>query len=406
MVIFITVSESRNRIEDFVNSAKKIGYKDRTIKEMSWVISRLLSSMDPLSVLSEENVLDCIHSLGIHKMSHSRFIFFNGSCKKFLNYLYHDDMNYRQETTDDPVIKEIIQGSDFERFIGKSASCNCQSTRKRKIKIISKFLQSLAFSGTKTMDDVSFDVIVDLYNTLTIEEKHIISSYLHYLFSTGTLPFDFSLLLHIEKRPKKIPSVYSQEEIKEIIGQIDPDSAVASRNKAILLLAAKYGLRSCDIVNLKYDDFDFEKGNLEFVQKKTGIKVSTVIDRELIGYLKDYISSKRPNNNSEYIFLNENAPFNHMDTGIIRYMMKKYIQKAQIKTGNRKKGPHAFRSSLASAMIENDIPYETVKKKLGHQSLNSITSYVKVSTEKLRQCALPTIIESGDFARWLNEECI
>ena len=402
MVKSITVAEGKNKVEDFISSAYSIGYKESTIKEMARVIRKLLSSMNASSALSHENVQKCICDLGIDKMSHSRYIFFSGSCRKFMNYLYQDNMNYRPAKPEELICEEILAGCLLNDFIRETASSNSQYTRNRKILALTRFLNELSADGIGSLDEISFDIINRHFIPLTIEEKYFVSAYIRYLFLNGTLKRDYSLLLHIEKRPVKLPSVYSGSEITELISQIDPGSKTGTRNKAIFLLAARYGLRSGDIVNLKMTDFDFDKGYLTFFQQKTGIKVSTVIDNELISCLKDYILEKRPAIDSDYIFLNENAPFNHMSTGIIRYMMRKYLASSQIDTGNRKKGPHSLRSSMASAMIENNIPYEIVEKKLGHQSPDSILRYVKVSSEKLRQCALPTVEETGNFSGWLN----
>ena len=406
MLNSITVADGRIRIEDFISEARSIGYKDSTVKEMTRVIRKLLSSMSASSILSPENVQKCICDLGIDKLSHSRYVFFTGSCSKFLNYLYQDNMNFKPAKPEEPVLEEIIEGSKLYDFIQENASSNSQNTRNRKILAITRFLNALSADGIGSWDELSFDIVNRHFIPLTIEDKYIVSAYIHYHFLNGTLKKDYSAQLRIEKRPLKLPSIYSESEIVELISQIDLCSKTGTRNKAILLLAARYGLRSGDIVNLKMENFDFNKGYLTFLQQKTGIKVSTVIDSELIACLKDYISEKRPTSESGFIFLNENAPFNHMSTGIIRYMMRKYLATSQINTGNRRKGPHSLRSSMASAMVENNIPYEVVERKLGHQSSDSILRYVKVSAEKLRQCALSTIEESGNFSRWLNENAL
>ena len=78
------------------------------------------------------------------------------------------------------------------------------------------------------------------------------------------------------------------------------------------------------------------------------------------------------------IFLHIYAPYNPISTGSIRNLLKKYMVVANIDIGNRKKGPHALRSSLASSMINNDISYETVRKILGHSSDNEIKHYAKL----------------------------
>ena len=199
MLTSITVADGRIRIEDFISQARSIGYKDSTIKEMARVIRKLLSSMNASSILSPENVQKCICDLKIDKMSHSRYIFFSGSCRKFLNYLYQDNMNYRPAKPAELSIEDIVEGSRLYEFIMETTSSNTQYTKDRKILALTRFLKKLHDDKIGSWDKLSFDTINRHFITLTIEEKYIVSAYIRYLFLKGILKKDYSLQLHIEK---------------------------------------------------------------------------------------------------------------------------------------------------------------------------------------------------------------
>lgn len=79
---------------------------------------------------------------------------------------------------------------------------------------------------------------------------------------------------------------------------------------------------------------------------------------------------------------------------------------AGIDVGNRKKGPHALRSSLASSMGNDNISYETVRKAVGHSSNNAIKHYARIDVEKLRQYCLEPPKVSGNFKDFLKGEVI
>lgn len=81
--------------------------------------------------------------------------------------------------------------------------------------------------------------------------------------------------------------------------------------------------------------------------------------------------------------------------------MSKYIRLGKIDPGSRKHGPHALRSSLASSMINNETPYETVRKILGH---SSIKHYAKIDVEKLRKYSLEPPTPTGEFLNFLYGE--
>ncbi len=78
------------------------------------------------------------------------------------------------------------------------------------------------------------------------------------------------------------------------------------------------------------------------------------------------------------------------------------IRSAGIVPGGRKCGPHAFRASLASSMVNDDVPYEVVRNTLGHTDVNAIKSYAKLDVERLRIYALAVPEAAGYFAKILS----
>ena len=114
--------------------------------------------------------------------------------------------------------------------------------------------------------------------------------------------------------------------------------------------------------------------------------------------IDDYLSV-RPSSMAKEIFINVYAPYNPISTGTIRNLLKKYIAAAGIDVGNRKKGPHAFRSSVASSMVNDDVS-------LGHSSNNAIKHYARIDVEKLRPYCLEPPKVSEKFEAFLKGEVI
>ena len=69
--------------------------------------------------------------------------------------------------------------------------------------------------------------------------------------------------------------------------------------------------------------------------------------------------------------------------------LRKYMKLTDIEyiPGNGK-GFHSFRRYVASSMINNEVPVDTVKEILGHTQMDSMKSYMRISQEKLSMCAL------------------
>lgn len=67
----------------------------------------------------------------------------------------------------------------------------------------------------------------------------------------------------------KIPSAWTENELKAMISTIDRNSHTGKRDYAMILLACIMGLRSGDIKRLEFDNFDWGNKTISFVQHKT-----------------------------------------------------------------------------------------------------------------------------------------
>lgn len=198
--------------------------------------------------------------------------------------------------------------------------------------------------------------------------------FLKYLVEMKRLEKDYLTLVPHHRKPYVIPSVYSIDEIKRIENAVDSSSIQGKRDYAIILLASRMGLRSGDIVKLRIDDVK-NKNVINIIQQKTGNILHLPLIKEVSNAIDEYLAV-RAASMVEEIFINVIAPYNPITTGTIRNILKKYLIPAGIEVGNRKKGPHALRSSLASSMVNDDISYDTVRKVLGHSSKGTIKHHI------------------------------
>lgn len=228
--------------------------------------------------------------------------------------------------------------------------------------------------------------------------------FLKYLIFEDKLDTDYSTLVPHYSKPYVIPSVYSVDEIKRIENSVDTSTIQGKRDYAIILLASRMGLRSGDIIKLTVEDVK-GKTEINIIQQKTGKALHLPLIEDVLVAIDDYLTVRPPSMARE-IFLNIYAPYNPISTGTIRNLLKKYMSAADIDVGNRKKGPHALRSSLASSMVNDDVSYETVRKVLGHSSDNAIKHYARIDVEKLRQYCLESPPVSGKFKAFLKGEVI
>lgn len=162
------------------------------------------------------------------------------------------------------------------------------------------------------------------------------------------------------------------------------------------------GIRGGDIATLTFEELDFKRNTICLTQQKTATPLSLPMLPEIKAALLDYLEHERASSDSEYVFLSLKPPFSHISVHLLGKLTSTAIRSAGIVPGGRKCGPHAFRASLASSMVNDDVPYEVVRNTLGHTDVNAIKSYAKLDVERLRVYALAVPKATGYFAKILS----
>lgn len=227
---------------------------------------------------------------------------------------------------------------------------------------------------------------------------------LTYLYQMQLCPVNLAEFVPSVRRAKPMPSIYSRDEIDTILETVDKNNAKGLRDRAILLLAARLGIRVSDICNLKISDVHWETNTIEFVQVKTGVFAKLELLPDVKEALLAYLTKGRPNSESTNVFLRAQCPFTPIGRTVAHHAMSRYLAKAGICAGTRKTGSHALRMSLATELIAEDIPYSVVHKVLGHQSDLCFNNYVRLDVENLRRCAIAVPPATGKLKDWLGNK--
>lgn len=264
------------------------------------------------------------------------------------------------------------------------------------------FFHELNKMGCTNIDNISIDLVARACVMVTNHNLWgEISRFLRYLSDEGLLQADYSTVVPHYQKPYVIPSVYTETEVSQIELSISRESVAGKRDYAMVLLASRMGLRSGDIVNLRIDDIDFDHCSIDIIQQKTGTWHHLPLIEAVGNAIQEYLAV-RPVAGEKQIFLSSYAPYKPITTGALRYAMRKYLSEAEIKPEHRRRGPHALRSSLASSMVNDSIPYETVRRILGHSSDNAIKHYARIDIERLRPYCLVPPNPTGSFRKFLG----
>jgi len=295
---------------------------------------------------------------------------------------------------------------NFEKLlVDYQHHCKKNGLRERSMELYEKecrwFLYNFANGGCTDISQITAAKVVTACLELTSKSYlATIVTFLKYCADSGNTDRDYSYVVPPYKRPQPIPSVYTGDEIRQIESMINRDTPVGKRDYAIILLATRLGLRLEDIRTLSFDELDFNKDIIRLVQEKTLTAMELPMVSELKTALLDYIQNGRPNV-SGVVFRISYPPYDEMTKVGVDACFRRALRKAKIENRNRGCGPRAFRSSLASSMVNDGIPYEAVRKTLGHIDPNAISHYARLDIERLRIYALPVPKATGAFADFL-----
>ncbi len=190
---------------------------------------------------------------------------------------------------------------------------------------------------------------------------------------------------------KNIPhTVWSKEEINNILNSIDTTTSIGKRDYSILTIISHLGLRISDVLDLKFINIDWKNNTISINQRKTKKLVILPLTNEVGISLINYIKYARPNVNSPYIFLSTHTPYNRLNYfNNFNPRFRKYLSLANIDISNKRLvGVHSLRHSISSILLQNNTPLSTISPILGHSNINSTDIYLKIDIEHLRECCL------------------
>lgn len=261
------------------------------------------------------------------------------------------------------------------KFLDYADSQSVNSCTEIHLKLINNYIKTLAGYTYKTVEQ----------NLCSLR------AFFKYLYQNEIIDKDYSLKIPMvqARRQTRIPSVWSAEDLKNLIAAIDRGNPMGKRDYAIILLACRLGLRCGDIKKLTLENFHWGDKQLVFVQSKTRTTLSLPLTQDVGWAVIDYLKYGRPKVESTYVFIRHLAPFlPFTEDDHLNQMIAKYMQLAHIPKQKKKVGMHSLRHTLASLLLENDTPLPTISDILGHVDTESTAVYLKVDIKKLKECPL------------------
>lgn len=259
---------------------------------------------------------------------------------------------------------------------------------------LENYLNSLNVNLCDITKNILYDYL-DLYSKSnlslnTIDRlKYHIKKFYDWSYENSISNFSGKALIPkiVWHRNTKVKTYYSKEEIEKLMNVIDVSTFNGKEDYLIISLIVYYGLRISDVNNLKISNIDFQNNTIKLIQCKTKKKIELPLINNIKYSLLDYLKNVRTNNfNSEYIFTNKFGKVKNLENK--RYIVKKYLIKAEININGRKCGFHSLRHSFSTMLLNENVSLYTISKILGHSHIDVTMNYLDIDVKKLKFLSL------------------
>lgn len=395
----------RELLNEYYEELNQRNYKDETILRYREVTRKILAWCDAndIEIFDQKSGNQfCDETIGGHLSKSGSTLYYRRTlrvARMLVTLQQNGDFEFRSPRTEYEfytVIGDIIEEYLSHCSLTRRYSTNTLSERKRVLFRFDNYL----YKNNKSIEKMTVDLFEDFLEKCCSKHsrrtyKNILRDVFRYLFDKGILTKDYSSFVLKEpkvSRKKRVPTTYTEKEIKRMIKAIDRSSAKGKRDYLVVLLAAEYGWRASDITTFRLDQIDWDENTISIVQNKTGIPVVFPLLASVGNAIIEYLKHGRPEGSADLIIVNhENAHRGKKLTSpTIHSIVSNAMKSANISNWKIKRhGPHSLRHSLASNLLKRNVSIPIIKTVLGHQSTESTKLYLSVDIEKLRLCSLP-----------------
>jgi site-specific recombinase XerD len=189
-----------------------------------------------------------------------------------------------------------------------------------------------------------------------------------------------------KRQPKKLPKILSREDVKKILAVPNVKTITGLRNRTILQILYRAGLRVEEVCNLAPADIRVRDGHAEiFVQAGKGNVDRVVpIDVATFNWLQKWEAVRIP---GDFLFMSHRGK--KLDQSYIRKMVYQSAEKAGVYIQDGRElvlpSPHNFRHTYATELLQDGFSIAEVKTLLGHSSIQTTQVYLHVVMDDLAE---------------------
>ena len=295
---------------------------------------------------------------------------------------------------------EPIDGSlaDFDRHLEGQRGC-ADGTRKNYQREARTFLLHVFPTQAINWEDLTADKVAAYVSSrakkLSLVSRQnpaiAIRSLLRFLAGEGLIRAGLEGAIPPIWRTKHatVPRHVSAEQLESMLTLCSPEEQPrAMRDRAMLLLCARLGLRPGEVLSLTVNDLDWSAGCVLIPAGKTSRERLLPLPEDAGAALARYLRDARPVSSERAVFLTLAPPHKPLrNIRVLINLVNRLLRQAGI--GAPYSGAYVLRHTLATHMVCAGVSFKQVADILGHSSLTTTGIYAKLDLPSLVKVALP-----------------
>jgi integrase/recombinase XerD len=182
-----------------------------------------------------------------------------------------------------------------------------------------------------------------------------------------------------------LPKRLEPGQVDALLDSCDRSTVIGLRDRAILTVLARLGLRAGEVAALSLEDIDWRAGELIVYGKAARserLPLPHDVGDAIVGYLRD---GRPATAQDRSVFVRVRAPHHRLSRGGVTFVVKSAARRAGLGLVHA----HRLRHTAASEMLRCGATLPEVGQVLRHRHASTTAIYAKVDREALRQIARP-----------------
>lgn len=310
--------------------------------------------------------------------------------RRFIEFLGERQLVRCKATRAPPVLDRRV--SEFQHWLRQHRGIS-EKTIDRHGRMVMRLLPALGNRPRSWDAQLIREVIIA--ETKQVSRAHVktmamaLRGYLRFLGAHGLCRagLEYAVPTIPQWRLSTLPRYINASQVERLIATCDRTTPTGLRDRAILLLLARLGLRAGDILSLRLDDLDWQQATLT-VCGKGRRETRLPLPQDAGDAVLAYLGRARPRVGCDRVFFMLNAPIRPLtSSSVVSNIVRSAIRKAGIEAPT--KGASLLRHSAATAMLRGGATLDMVGAVLRHRSPDTTAHYAKVDVTMLQQIAQP-----------------